>query len=191
MAAALCVLRWRTRMTSRAVCGGLAREINVTPLGVRAHQFHLKLVTPTSIPCWPWMRRSSSAGGSKMRTKTPFGVTPVTTAAKVSPIRCWSARAMMRLFITRSTLRAASSFSVQFRAIKSSSRSEYGDFCLARTDLMSRCVTVSRKTAIGARWNACNHESASAKCPGSCSPGRITTYSPGPISLITAREISA
>ncbi len=44
---------------------------------------------------------------------------------------------------TRSTLRAASSFCVQFLAIASSCESEHGQGCLPRTDLISLCVTVS------------------------------------------------
>ena len=58
-----------------------------------------------------------------MRTNTPFAVTPVTTAENFWPTRSASATAAIRLFMSRCTLRAASSFSVQLRAVASSSAS--------------------------------------------------------------------
>ena len=109
---------------SLRLAGTLTRKINEPTPRVRAHQPYTHLVadidTLLAANQKPFCRRVRYA----TRTKTPFGVTPVTTAMKVWPIWDRSATAAIRLFMTRSTLRAASSFRVQFRAMESNCWSE-------------------------------------------------------------------
>jgi len=63
--------------------------------------------------------RRPSAGGSSTRTKTPLGVTPVTTAAKRLPDPMLERHGRNAFVHSPLTLRAASSLRVQFRAMES------------------------------------------------------------------------
>ena len=65
-----------------------------------------------------------STRGPNTRTNVPRGVTPVTIASNVCPIFLLMATAANLFDISRSTLRAASSFTVQLLAIAASSSSE-------------------------------------------------------------------
>ena len=62
--------------------------------------------------------------GCSTRTKVPRGVTPVMIASKTSPILWLIASAEIRFDISRSTLRAASSLTVQLLAMPANSSSE-------------------------------------------------------------------
>src|ERR1700693_1773510 len=93
--------------------------------------------SPTSTPRPP-RTSTPSTGGSTTRTNVPLGFLPVTIAVKRWPIRSLKRIAAAILRTVLSTFRAASSLSVQLRAMAVSSSSLYGGGSFESTAFRTR-----------------------------------------------------